>query len=526
MTIIRRPNERLPCTGGLPARAGARPAACAGAALTLALSACAVGPNYHPPARPAQDGYTPEALPARTASTGVAGPGGEAQSFELGRDLPGEWWTLFGSAQLDALIREAMASYPDIAAQQAALREARENVRAEAGNFLPQLQGMAYGQREQESGSEVFPGFPNFITNIFLAQVSVSYTFDVFGKERRTVEGLQAQAVYQSFMLEASYLTLTSNVATAAIQVASVRDQIAATNDIVALEERQLAIVQRRYQLGSQTRADILQQQSNIATVRATLPPLQQQLAQAEHQLALLTGRSPRDTTPIELELADLNLPQDLPVSLPSALVAQRPDIREQAAVVHQMSANIGVATANMLPQLTLTSTSLGNGSGNAATLAEASSGIWSLAGEISAPLFQGGALRAKRRAAVDAYDQAVAQYRLVVLQAFQNVADTLTALENDAQALKAQRDALDAAQASLNLTQQQYAVGAVDSVTLLAAQQSYQQARLNYVRALASRYTDTVTLFQALGGGWWHRNDPGTLPGLAAGGPSPPPQP
>jgi outer membrane protein TolC len=189
---------------------------------------------------------------------------------------------------------------------------------------------------------------------------------------------------------------------------------------------------------------------------------------------------------------------------------------------VHQMSANIGVATANMLPQVTLANTYLGNESTNMATLAEASSGVWSLAGQVTQPLFQGGTLRAKRRAAVDAYDQAVAQYRLVVLQSFQSVADALTALENDAQALKAQRDAVDAAQASLALTQRQYEVGAVDSTTLLTQQQTYQQARINYVRALASRYSDTVTLFAALGGGWWNRNDPGTLPGLAREASSP----
>jgi NodT family efflux transporter outer membrane factor (OMF) lipoprotein len=488
---------------------------CACALLTSALCACAVGPNYHPPARPTQDGYTHEALPSQTVSTGVTGPGGEAQRFELGRDLPGQWWTLFGSDKLDALIEQAMTSYPDVAAQQAALREDRENVRAEEGNFLPQFQGTANAERHQESGAEVFPGFPNFISQIFLASVNVSYTFDIFGKERRTVEGLQAQALQQSFVLEGSYWTLASNVATQAIQVASIRDQIAATHQIISILESELSVVQRRFQLGSQTRADILQQQSNLAAQRATLPPLQQQLAQAEHQLALLTGRSPRDAAPVELELSDLKLPQDLPVSLPSSLVAQRPDIREQAAVLHQMSAKIGIATANLLPQFTLNG-AIGGGSSRVTTLLDAGSGTWSLAGGATAPLFQGGTLRAERRAAIDAYDQALAQYRLVVLQAFQNVADTLTALQNDAQTLGAQRDALDASQASLDLTQKQYAVGAVDSTTLLQSQQTYQQARLSYVRALAGRYTDTVTLFYALGGGWWHRRDPGTLVGAA----------
>ncbi|MGH8151027.1 MAG: efflux transporter outer membrane subunit [Steroidobacteraceae bacterium] len=487
-------------------------AATLGLATTLGLSACAVGPNYHPPAPPTQDGYTHEPLPARTKSTGVAGPGGEAQRFDVGADLPGQWWTLFGSAKLDTLIKQAMVSYPDIAAQRAGLREDREEVRAGEGSFLPQFQGQGSASRSQTPGALYFPGLPNFIENFFAATVGVSYTFDFFGKERRTVEALRAQAVEQGFVLEASYLTLTSDVATAAIDVASVRDQIAATQEIIAIDAKALSVVQRRYQLGSQTRADVLQQETNLAGVRATLPPLEQKLAQAEHQLALLTGRSPRDAAPLELQLSDLQLPQDLPVSLPSSLVAQRPDIRQQAAVVHQMSAQIGVATANMLPQLTLSGTDLGNESTNMATLAESASGIWGLGGQITAPLFEGGTLRAKRRAAVDAYDQAVAQYRLVVLQAFQKVADALTALEHDAQALAAQRDALEAAAASLDLTRKQYAIGAVDQVTLLSAQQSYQTARLNYVVALASRYSDTVTLFAALGGGWWHRKDPGTL--------------
>lgn len=480
-------------------------------AIALALSACAVGPDFRAPARPTQDGYIPQALPTQTASTGVARPGGEAQRFHVGSDLPAEWWKLFGSARLDALIQQAMTSYPDISAQQAALREARENVRAEEGGFLPQVQGTGYSEREQQRGAATLQSLPKFITNLFSGTANVSYTFDIFGKERRTVESLQAQATQQSFMLEASYLTLTSNTASEAIQAASVRDQIAATHDLISIDEHQLSIVRRRYQLGSQTRADILQQQSNLAAVRATLPPLRQQLEQAEHQLAVLTGRSPRDAAPVELGLADLKLPQDLPVSLPSSLVAQRPDIREQAAVVHQMSAEIGVATANMLPEVTLTG-SFGNESWRAANLTDPRSGIWSLTGSVTAPLFEGGTLRAQRRAAVDAYDQAVAQYRLVVLQAFQNVADTLTALENDAQALQAERDALQAAQANLMLVQEQYAIGATDSVALLQAQQSYQQARLGYVRAQASRYVDTVTLFQALGGGWWHRNDRGVL--------------
>jgi NodT family efflux transporter outer membrane factor (OMF) lipoprotein len=353
---------------------------------------------------------------------------------------------------------------------------------------------------------------PEFITSIFQADVNVSYTFDLFGAERRALEGLHAQALSQNFRLEASYLTLTFNVASTAIQLASVRDQIAATRQIIDLEDKQLTIINRRYQLGSQTRAEVLQQQSNLATVRATLPPLQQQLSAAEHELAVLTGQYPHDADPIELTLSELTLPPSLPVSLPSSLVAQRPDIREQAALVHQASAAVGVATANLLPQLTLNG-SFGGESPRLARLLLPGSNVWTVAGGLTQPLFEGGTLRAKRRAAIDAYDEVAAQYRLTVLQAFQQVADTLTALDNDAQALKAQYDALNAAQASLDLIQRQYQVGAVDYVSLLTAQQIYQQSRVAYVRAVASRYADTVLLFQALGGGWWNRSDPGTLP-------------
>ena len=475
----------------------------------LAVTGCAVGPNFKLPSLPVTDGYSGGELPTTTETTDVAS--GNAQYFHLGRDLSGQWWTLFGSPKLDALIAEAMASYPDIAAQQAALHAASENARAEKGVFFPQIQGGANASRAKESGASIGPGFPGFITNVFQATVNVSYTFDVFGGERRTLEGLQAQEQVQHFQLEASYLTLTSNIASTAIHLASVAGQIAATHEIVALETKQLAIIRRRFELGSQTRADILQQESNLGLVRATLPALEQQREVAEHALAVLTGHSPHDAAPAEFTLSDLTLPQDLPISVPSSLVAQRPDVRAQEAMMHQASAAIGVASANMLPQLTLTG-STGGDSLVAHTLFQPSSAVWSLAAGITQPVFEGGTLRAKRRASVDLYDQSVAQYRLTVLKALQNVADTLTALTHDAEALKAEYDALNSAKASLDLIQQQYDVGAVNYLSLLTAQQSYQQSRLAYVQAAASRYADTVMLFQALGGGWWNRSDTGAL--------------
>jgi NodT family efflux transporter outer membrane factor (OMF) lipoprotein len=469
------------------------------------LGGCAVGPNYHAPAAPQTRGFTSDALPGATEATAVSG--GEAQRFAFGSDLPGQWWTLFGSQELDAMIAQALKQYPDIAAQQAALRAARENARAEQGMFAPQLQGTANQQRAKISGASISPGFPSFITSLYQANVNVSYTFDVFGGERRMLEGLRAQADNRMYQLEASVLTLITNVAASAIGLAATRELIEVTHQIIAVEEQQLRMIERQYQSGVRTRADVLQQQSNLASVRATLPALQQQLASYEHALAVLTGQFPHDAAPVALKLSDLKLPEEIPVSLPSALVAQRPDIQAQAALMHQASAAIGVATANMLPQLTLTG-SAGGESLLWSSLLQSSSSVWNIASGVTQPIFAGGTLRAKRRAAVDLYDQAGAQYRLVVLNAFQNVADALTALDNDAQALKAQNDAVSSANAGLELIQRQYEAGAVNYVTMLTAQQAYQQARIAYVRALSSRFTDTVTLFQALGGGWWNRND------------------
>jgi NodT family efflux transporter outer membrane factor (OMF) lipoprotein len=478
------------------------------AAMTTALTlpGCAVGPDFKPPTPPAAPAYTQEILPAQTEAAGV-----EVQSLHFGRDLPGQWWTLFGSSKLDALIGEAMANYPDIASQQAALRAAAEDVRAGQGVFFPRVQAAGNATREQVSGASIGPGFPGFIANIYQANANLSYTFDVFGGERRTVEELQARALAQNFRLEASCLTLTSSVAATAVQLASVRGQMTATQEIIAAAGKQLAVINRQFELGSRTRVEVLQQQANLASMRATLPALQQQLAVAEHLMAVLTGRFPHDAPQVQFDLADLKLPQDLPVSLPSSLVAQRPDIKVGQMTMHQASAAIGVATANMLPQLTL-SAAYGGESLSFATLLKPGSMTWNLAAGMTQPLFAGGTLRAKRRAAIDQFDQARAQYELTVLQAFQNIADTLTALNNDAQALKSEDDAVGSAKAGLDLLQKQYDDGAVNYVSLLIAEQSYQQARIAQVRAAASRLGDTVALFQALGGGWWNRNDPGTL--------------
>jgi NodT family efflux transporter outer membrane factor (OMF) lipoprotein len=497
---------------------------------SLALSACAVGPNFKAPAKPQANGYTREPLATQTQATAVAG--GESQRLQMGSELPAQWWRLFGSPQLDALIEQGVRNYPTIRAQQAALRQAQQGVRAQQGVFFPQLSGSLNPQRTKSSAAQanaqdiaqfnaestlegipvaggslpILPeDSPALYTSVLTASVSVSYTFDLFGGERRSLENAQAQADEARFQLEASYLTLTSNIASTAIQMASIHEQIAATNEIIALEEKELNLIQRQYEVGSRARADVLQQDSNLATVRATLPALQQQLSVADHQLAVLVGRFPHDADPVEFELSNLKLPQDLPVSLPSALVAQRPDIKAQEMVMRQANALVGVATANMLPQLTLQG-STGDQAELFRQVISSSASIWSVAANLTQPIFEGGTLRARRRAAIAAYDQAAAQYQQTVLNAFENVADSLTALENDALSVSAQFDAQGAAKASLDLIQRQYDAGAVGYVSLLAAQQTYQQARINYVQAVAHRYADTVALFQALGGGWWNR--------------------
>jgi NodT family efflux transporter outer membrane factor (OMF) lipoprotein len=492
-------------------------------AASLTLSACAVGPNYKQPDKPATNAYTREPLATQTQATAVIG--GESQRFQFGAQLPAQWWQLFGSSELDALIEQGIQNYPTIKAQQAALRQARQGVRAQQGVFFPQVNATGNQTRQKQSlsvfeqqdftdfGEPVPPASklagitPLLYNSIYTAGLNVSYTFDLFGGERRQLENAQAQAEEARYQLEASYLTLTSNIASTAIQMASIREQIAATHEIIALEERELNLIQRQYDVGSRARADVLQQQSNLATVRATLPGLQQQLSVADHQLAVLVGRFPHDAEQVEFDLSNLKLPQDLPVSLPSSLVEQRPDIKAQEMVMRQANALVGVATANMLPQLTLQG-QLGDQSEVFRTLFSSSASIYSLATNLTQPIFEGGTLRAKRRQAIAAYDEAAAQYQQTVLNAFQNVADSLTALENDALSVSAQFDAQSAAKASLDLIQRQYDAGAVGYVSLLAAQQTYQQARIAYVQALAHRYADTVALFQSLGGGWWNRTN------------------
>jgi NodT family efflux transporter outer membrane factor (OMF) lipoprotein len=457
----------------------------------LAAAGCTQGPDFSPP--PVAEGEGNPLTAPRTAETGVAG--GESQTFLLGGDLPGEWWQLFASPELNELIRQALAGNPDLRSAQASLRQAEANLQAGSSVLYPQVTGSA-GSGRQIQGSGNF-------YNVFNANVGVSYVLDVFGGEKRTVEGLAAQVDYEKYQLAGTYLTLTANVVTTAVQIAAAQDQLQATEDIIASEERQLSLVNDRFAVGSAARAEVLAARAQLETTQASLPALQKNIETDQHELAALLGRAPDRMPPLKLTLSNFTLPRELPVSLPSSLVRQRPDIQAQEALLHAASAQIGVAQANQFPQFTLTG-STGVQSAHFTDLFGENALLFGLAGGVVQPLFDAGQREAQTNAAKASYQAVEAQYRGTVIHAFQNVADCLTALRSDALALKSAYAAMIDGRDSVELTQDRYAAGTVGYVTLLVQQQQYQQARIAYTTTLASRYSDTAALFQALGGGWW----------------------
>lgn len=446
--------------------------------------------------------------------------GGAAQRLVMGQAIEGDWWGLFHSRPLDQLIATALANNPSLLAAQNALLAARDTARAEQGSFFPSLSGSVQATRERSpfgvssggsgaigAGSSTATGTGSTPFSLLNASVSVSYAPDIFGGVRRQVEDLGAQAEDQRFALEAAYLSLTANIVTAAVTDASLVEQIKATDQIIAAEEHELSILHRQVALGGIPAANELTQESQLAQTRATLPPLQSQLAQERNQLAAYEGVLPSQFHLDNFNLADLTLPHDLPVSLPSALVRQRPDIREAGAVLHEDTALVGVATANMLPQITLTG-SVGHEALSAASLFTPQTLLWSLASGITQPLFQGGTLLFKRRAAIATMRSAAATYQNTVVLAFQNVSDTLLALHYDASTLAADTIYQQSAKRSLAVTENQYRLGGAPYTAVLTAEQTYQTAAIARIKASAQRYADTAALFQALGGGWWHRED------------------
>jgi NodT family efflux transporter outer membrane factor (OMF) lipoprotein len=475
-----------------------------GVAAGVSLPGCAVGPDYHPPEPPVVKAYGDSPLPPETASADVAG--GEAQRWLADRDVPAEWWTLLQCPALDTLVRQALQDSPVLAQATSKLARAQEDLIARRGaTEIPRIDaGVSATRVDVQPESFGVPQLPiDTPFTLYAASVSVSYTLDLFGKSRRELEGLEARVDYERYRQEAARLMLAGNVVTAAIEEASLREQIEETAAIADVQSKMLAILERREALGGVARLDVVTQRGELARTRASIPGLQETLERTRHRLAVYLGQLPSEASLPEFRLTDLKLPADLPLSVPSELVRQRPDIRAAEALLHEASANVGVATANFYPRITL------SGQGGSLTTALGSllaggTGFWLLGGALAQPIFHGGELKAEKRSAVAAFDQAGAAYREVVLGGFQNVADVLSALTGDAQALHERVEAAASAETAYEIATRRYEVGGVSLLELLDAQRQHQSTVIDRTRSVARRFADSAALFQALGGGWW----------------------
>jgi NodT family efflux transporter outer membrane factor (OMF) lipoprotein len=463
------------------------------------LIGCAVGPDFERPDTPKADHYTPGAVPEKTI-----GAEGTEQRFDTQQKLAADWWRLLSCPSLDALLAEAIANNPSLEAAQASLRKSQDNLRAGYGIFFPQIDGQAGFARQKFSPLKFGETAPSPVFNLFTLSATVSYALDVWGGQRRSVESLAAQMEAQQDTLLGAYLILSSNVVNTAIAQAGYRDEVRATEHLLGLEKEQLAITETQAKAGTVPYSNVLSLQSQVATSEALVPPLREKIDQADHLLAALAGHTPAEWKQSSFALADFTLPADLPLSLPSQMVRQRPDVLVAEAQLHSANAQIGVTTAAMLPNITLSATpGVNNPSLN--QLFTPASVFWGLAAGLTQPLFHGGELWYQRKAAIDAREQAAATYRQTVLAAFEQVADTLRGLEHDAEALEAQGRAVKAAEDALRLIQINYQSGIATYLQVLTADGQYQQAQLAFIQAKTQRLQDTVALYVALGGGWWN---------------------
>ncbi len=480
------------------------------------LCGCEVGPDFHRPVLAAPGRYNEQAPASRTASSDTAG--GAAQTLADGADLPGDWWTLFHSQALSALVAAALRDNPNLEAARQALREAQELELAQEGTLFPTVTGQVLRARQEEPLSFEEPGFPGQQAELFTqynAQLNLSYTFDVWGGLRRAIEQFGAQAGYQRYELEAAVLSLSAGVVTSAIQAASLRGQIAAQQQLIGFEQKQLDTVRQQFQLGGATGTDVATQQAQVAQAQTVLVPLQTELVQTRDQIAAYLGQAPSEVELPAITLEELTLPDTLPVSVPSSLLVQRPDILAAQETLHAQTAALGVAISQRLPQVTLQAT-VGSSAGDIHQLFSPGNGLWSLVNQAVQPIFDAGQLLHRQRAQKAAMLEAAAAWRNTVVGAFQNVADVLAQLQNDAVNLQYALTAAQAGQRGLSLASLQYRLGGVSYLSVLTAEQTYQTAVITLIRAQAARYADTVLLFQALGGGWWHRHDlPPPPPGL-----------
>ncbi|HTY49306.1 MAG TPA: efflux transporter outer membrane subunit [Steroidobacteraceae bacterium] len=466
-------------------------------ALCVGLAGCAVGPDFHRPAPPAVSAYAHGGDPPATP---VAQ--GMAQHFRAGAAVAPDWWRTFQSAALDALMTDALARNPGLQAAQASLRASQDELRSGYGIFYPQVAADARGTRQRFSSIQFGQSSAGSVFNLFTLSASASYALDVFGGERRTLEGLGAQVEVQRATEQATYVTLAANLVNTVIARAAYQAEIDATQQLIALERQQVALAQVQYEAGTQPYSTVLSLTSQLASSEGTIPQLQQKLSQGDDLLATLAGSLPSQWEPPAIGFHDLKLPADLPVSLPSNLVRQRPDILAAEATAHAASANVGVATAAMLPSITLSGTYSANSTATSQLFA-VDGRTWSFGADLAAPIFEGGTLWYRRKAAVENFTQAMALYRQTVLEAFAQVADTLQALEHDAAALQAEDEALRTADEALHLVQTDYAAGLNTYLDVLNADAQYHQALISEVQAAALRYQDTVALYVALGGGW-----------------------
>ncbi|MEO8810381.1 MAG: efflux transporter outer membrane subunit [Rhodanobacter sp.] len=485
--------------------------------VSLALAGCAVGPDYHRPDAPAVARYTAQPLPAATAtahsvdSDSDSDDDGDAQRFLQGRDVPARWWTTFGNDELNRRVSTALRHSPTIASAQAALRQAQEQARAAGAVSFPSVDASAGVTRQKQSGAAFGGAFTFAPLTVYNASISVGYGIDLFGGTRRGIEAQAALTDVQRAQTDATYLTLAANVVTASLQEASLREQLRATDDILGSQRKSLQIAEQQQQFGATSLSDTLAVRTQLAATQATLPPLRARLASTRNQLATYLGTTPAQLELAPLQLEAITLPRDIPVSLPSKLVEQRPDIRAASARLHAATAQVGVATAAMLPQISL-SGSGGSQALHAGELFSAGTRAWSLGLGLTQPLFHGGELRHKKRAAQAGLEMALADWQQTVLVAFQNVADALQALQFDAQGLAAQAASEAAASQQLALTRQQYQLGATGYLELLNAERSNQQARIALIQARTARLADTAALYAALGGGWQDTSAPSPI--------------
>ncbi|MES1981886.1 MAG: efflux transporter outer membrane subunit [Pseudomonadota bacterium] len=465
----------------------------------LFFPGCTVGPDFIRPKAPSVYHYNHGQDPSETVSVD-----GQFQRFEQGAGPVANWWNLFKSKQLDAAVAEGFAGNPGLEAAQANLRQSNDNLRAGYGIFYPQISANFDPVRQHFSPARIGSPASGSTFNLITLSASISYSLDIFGGEHRAVENLQSQVDLQRSMVLGAYLALSGNIVNATIAMAAYQEEIQYTEQLIVLQKERIAITEKQAQAGTVSYEAVLSLRSQLASFEATLPPLRQRLSQSEHLLAILGGHAPAEWMPPKITISELSLPSKLPLSLPSELVRQRPDILAAEAQLHGTSATIGLARAAQFPSFTLNG-SYGQNATSMNGLFGSNARFWSLGADITALLFDGGTLSAKRQAAVDAYQQSLALYRQTVLAAFAQVADSVRALEHDAETMQAEYQSVEASKESLHLAKINYRAGTINYLQVLTADIQDQQAKLGYLQAQTQRLQDTTALFVALGGGWWN---------------------